>query len=291
MCAKKNTLKEKFDLSISFAGEDREVAENIAKILDASGYSIFYDDFMKSELWGSELPVKLGEIYGSQSRFCLMIISKAYVRKMWTNHERKYAIQKMLESHTDYILPLKIEDVIVPGLPTTIAYITLASDSINDVCKLVIQKLGDPKIHKEVSIHSSDVKIVKDVISLCYTRAIFTKMDSEIRLDAMFESIGSSISQLQRRIIKIKSQFIQRIILEIVSKLDEIERYRNSVEDIQVYSINTKPAIRKQIDLLKVEVINRLHTLRREANISVQLPTTLIFDHFFSLDDANKRPQ
>ena len=115
-------------------------------------------------------------------------------------------------------------------------------------------------------------------------------MDSEIILDAMFDSIGDSISQIQRLMIKIKAQFIQRIALELVSKLDEIERYRNIIPRGNHYSNHIPSTIKKKIDSLKLEAIGKLHALRREGNISIQLPTTIRTDHFYSIEEANESP-
>lgn len=109
-----------YDLAISFAGEQRHLALSISSRLDASGYSIFYDGFEAAQLWGSELPVKLGEIYEKQARFCLILASHEYVNKMWTNVERRFAISRAISVNTDYVLPIKIDDSTLPGLPPTI---------------------------------------------------------------------------------------------------------------------------------------------------------------------------
>lgn len=285
-------MGKKYDLAISFAGEERHIAERVFNSLDASGYSIFYDDNEKAALWGTALPEKLGDIYSNQARFCLMIISSSYINKMWTRLERRFAIQRMLESNEDFVLPLKTEDVSVPGIPNTTSYRTIdfhpSPESINEVCEIIIQKLGNPDNTDVPNVDAEDVLIIKEIINLCYTRAIFTKMDSEISLVAMFDSIGNTISSVQRLIIRIESQFIQRIVLDIVSKLDEIERYRNVVKvEISYLVGNTH---REKIDSLKLKIIANLHKLRRHGKIMVQLPTTILFEHFFSIDDANKKP-
>jgi hypothetical protein len=36
---------------------------------------VSYDDFEAAALWGTELSFSLGQIYGDDSRFCLMIVS------------------------------------------------------------------------------------------------------------------------------------------------------------------------------------------------------------------------
>jgi hypothetical protein len=47
-------LKE-YDIVISFAGEDRQVAEEIAVELKNNGIRVFYDNFEKADLWGKDL--------------------------------------------------------------------------------------------------------------------------------------------------------------------------------------------------------------------------------------------
>ena len=90
-------MEYKYDLAISFAGEQRNLAEIFARRLDASGYSIFYDEFQQAELWGRDLSVALGNVYSREARYCLIILSTDYVAKPWTNHERQNAISEFLQ--------------------------------------------------------------------------------------------------------------------------------------------------------------------------------------------------
>jgi hypothetical protein len=48
-------MKYKYGLAISFAGEQRTLAELLARWPDASSYSISYDEFQQAELWGRDL--------------------------------------------------------------------------------------------------------------------------------------------------------------------------------------------------------------------------------------------
>lgn len=38
----------KYDVALSFAGEDRKAAENLARALRSKGVSVFYDDFLRA---------------------------------------------------------------------------------------------------------------------------------------------------------------------------------------------------------------------------------------------------
>lgn len=44
----------KFDIALSFAGEDREYVDQVATILHSKGISVFYDLFEEVNLWGKE---------------------------------------------------------------------------------------------------------------------------------------------------------------------------------------------------------------------------------------------
>src|SRR5262249_44725376 len=77
---------EKYDIALSFAGEDRAYVEEVAAGLKSAGVSVFYDGFEKANLWGKNLIDHLADIY-SNSRYVVMFISKAYVEKAWTTHE------------------------------------------------------------------------------------------------------------------------------------------------------------------------------------------------------------
>lgn len=47
-----------FDVAISFASEDRPVADQIAKLLTEQGIKVFYDKYEEANLWGVVSQVK-----------------------------------------------------------------------------------------------------------------------------------------------------------------------------------------------------------------------------------------
>ena len=66
-----------YDVALSYAGEDRVQARELAKLIQTAGYSVFYDEF--EEFWGEDLSVKLHAVYGKQSRFCVIFVSEHYL--------------------------------------------------------------------------------------------------------------------------------------------------------------------------------------------------------------------
>lgn len=116
----------KYDLAISFAGEQRALAEMFASRLDAAGYAVFYDDYERAEFWGRDLATVLQRPYAYEARYCLIVLSSEYLAKPWTEFERKHAISRFIAQRGDYVLCLKIDDVELPGFPDSIAYVTIS---------------------------------------------------------------------------------------------------------------------------------------------------------------------
>jgi len=130
-----------YDIVISFAGEDREFAEKLALELQNRGIKVFYDAFEKAELWGKNLYDHLSYIYGKAARYCIMILSKNYAAKTWTNHERKSAQARAFREKNEYILPIRIDDTEIPGLPETVGYVSIKDTSVSVIADLAYKKL------------------------------------------------------------------------------------------------------------------------------------------------------
>lgn len=280
----------KYDLAISFAGEQRALAESLARRLDAAGYSIFYDQFEAAELWGRDLSLKLGDVYAKDARYCLVILSTEYVEKAWTNLERQNAISRFMQEKGNYILCLKVDDVRLPGLPDVIGYLDFRNFDEDAVYKLLLQKLGKPDHDDHIShLSRKDQEIAAHIIKACYRRAIFTKMASEIDMDSMYKSIGKALGTVQSIIPEIQDQALQYVALEIVGALDAIERVR-TLSDAGV-SVHLSPDLASEIDRQKVKVVRLLLEIRRAAKIPIQLPFALRLDHFWGQDAADSPPR
>ncbi|MFZ5552125.1 MAG: toll/interleukin-1 receptor domain-containing protein [Bacteroidota bacterium] len=141
--ANENGLKNEYDVAISFAGEDRTIAESIAEKLLKDGIRVFYDSYEKATLWGKDLYVHLNDVYKNKSRYCLMIISHNYRHKQWTNHERMAAQARAFSQNKEYILPLKLDDTEIPGLNETIGYVDYRNSNSDEIAVLLKSKLNE----------------------------------------------------------------------------------------------------------------------------------------------------
>jgi hypothetical protein len=113
----------------------------LANHLRAAGLVVFYDNFYPEDLWGKDLVVTFNEIYKKRSRYCVMFVSREYNEREWTIHEQRSAQERMLqEKGNEYILPVKVEDVELPGLPTTVGYLPI-SLGIEAIADILVKKL------------------------------------------------------------------------------------------------------------------------------------------------------
>ncbi|WP_203718962.1 toll/interleukin-1 receptor domain-containing protein [Asanoa siamensis] len=132
----------RYDVALSFAGENRLYVDAVAAHLRNASVRVFYDDYEKTALWGKDLYSHLDYVYRKASRYCVLFISKAYAQKVWTNHERRSAQARALEENGEYVLPARFDDTEVEGLRPTIGYLDLKDISPDVLAARIVEKLG-----------------------------------------------------------------------------------------------------------------------------------------------------
>ncbi len=139
----KRQKKYDFDVALSFAGTERQHAEQLATIARDAGFDVFYDNFYPAQLWGKDLPVFFDEIYRKRSRYCVIFVSTEYAQRMWTNHERQSALARQVEQRgKEYILPVKVDDTELPGMPPTVGHLALVDYGIDKIGEMLVEKLS-----------------------------------------------------------------------------------------------------------------------------------------------------
>ena len=132
-----------FDVALSFAGEDRKKAEELAHALKLREVKVFYDAFQKAELWGQDLYAYLSDLYRLRSRYCVMFISRNYAEKLWTNHERKAAQERAFKENQTYILPIRVDDTDIPGVLSTVGYVNWNNESVETIADMIKYKIDN----------------------------------------------------------------------------------------------------------------------------------------------------
>ena len=177
------TQEFKYDVGLSFAGEQREYVETVARLLKERRFKIFYDDYERTELWGKDLSVHLSKVYKEMCRYCVMFISQDYASKVWTNHERQNAQARAVGENVEYILPVRFDGTQIDGLPHSISYIDAASTNPSELVEMIAEKIGASVGWNTISTEDSDYPYIKYEFS-----------DGDLKLQNSLRHLGDSIS-------------------------------------------------------------------------------------------------
>lgn len=203
----------KYDVALSFAGEDRKYADDLARLLQAAGLSVFYDLFEQHTLWGKDLYSYLAEIYRDQARFVVLFASESYVRKAWTKHERMHAQARAFSQDDEYILPLRIDDTAIPGIPETMGFIDLRQHTISEVVTLIERKLGrgvrsaDSAMVRPPSGQTSKAATQRARIPLPTVRRTPTDLDIRRAIKDAFAAVRTYFHQASELLTEADSNF------------------------------------------------------------------------------------
>lgn len=140
-------MEYKYQVALSFAGEDREYVHKVAELLKENGISVFYDKFEQVDLWGKDLGIHFDYVYRRQSQYFIPFISTHYREKIWTHYEVRTAIARAIENKEEYILPVKFDDTELDGIRSTLGHLDIRNMSPEELANAIIQKLGaEPNI-------------------------------------------------------------------------------------------------------------------------------------------------
>ena len=131
-----------YQVALSFAGEQRDYVEAVARHLAARSIAVFYDGFEQAELWGRDGVEAFHEVFAEKATYVVMFISAAYANKAWTRHERRSALSRMIEEEREYVLPVCFDDTLIPGLPKSILHLCVRNYSPAELSATIAKKLG-----------------------------------------------------------------------------------------------------------------------------------------------------
>jgi hypothetical protein len=131
-----------YEISLSFAGEERAYVYEVARHLKAANVRVFYDHYERARLWGRDLAEDLQQLYFDESEYVVMFISRHYVAKIWPGHEKRAALAAALTANREYILPVRFDDTPLPGLNPTVRFEDARTTTASELADLILQKLG-----------------------------------------------------------------------------------------------------------------------------------------------------
>ncbi len=132
----------KYQVALSFAGEQRDYVEEVARHVQRRSIAVFYDGFETVNLWGRSGVEAFHEAFAEQSGYVVMFISDAYVSKVWPSYERRVALSRMILEQRESVLPVRFDDTPVPGLPADIIYVSAHELTPAQLSAMIGEKLG-----------------------------------------------------------------------------------------------------------------------------------------------------
>jgi len=96
-----------YDFALSFAGENRNLAQTLSSKLLEREISVFYDKNEQHRILASNIEDYLAPIYNSEAEFVVVLLSKDYPKKIWTKFESDQFKQRFGENA---IIPIWFSD-------------------------------------------------------------------------------------------------------------------------------------------------------------------------------------
>lgn len=100
-----------YDFALSFAGEDRDIAELLFQGFEDRETQVFYDKNEQHRILANDVEDYLRPIYQTDADYVVVLLSKSYPKKVWTKFESDQFKQRFKDNA---VIPIWVDDV-VPG--------------------------------------------------------------------------------------------------------------------------------------------------------------------------------
>ena len=139
-----------FDVAISFAMENEELADTVYHYLKAEGLSVFYAPApeCQSILSGENQREIFYRIFGLESKYVILLVSKFYVRKQVPMEEARIAFSK--HGGDASVIPIYLDGTELPGeLLNVKKQNYFSSDNAAEIASHVASKVNKLKKQEE----------------------------------------------------------------------------------------------------------------------------------------------
>ena len=133
-----------FDIAISFAGENRDLAEFIANQLSELDISVFYDRNYEDNYLGGPWSKYFNEIFVEKSRLVAVLLDKHHLDKVWPTFERDCFSPRVKSQE---VIPIHLDETVFPGIPNDLVSIHFRStkdisDQRDDIIDNIVMRIA-----------------------------------------------------------------------------------------------------------------------------------------------------
>ena len=139
----------RYDFALSFAGEDRTIAESLFNALQDNELEVFYDKNERHRILAENVEEYLAPIYASEAQFVICILGPTYPTKIWTKFESKQFRERFKNGE---VIPILL-DTTQPGvfdLANDVGHITWATkddprQQVETITSLLLRKCAETR--------------------------------------------------------------------------------------------------------------------------------------------------
>lgn len=147
-----------YDVAVSFAPEDRAVADELASAFRAKKLKVHLDEVKAMQGVGGNFVTHIAELYRTRAQFCILLISQHYPLKRWTHEERTAAREHALRDADEYILPVRLDETNVPGVMEARGYRELREHPMESIADSLKQKISQSRDRSGPPSQSHDLR-------------------------------------------------------------------------------------------------------------------------------------
>lgn len=135
----------RFDVALSFPGEQRELVNQIAERLELllGANTVFYDAFFPGELAQPDLDTLLRRIYGERAEVVVVVACADYQRKTWCGLEFRAIKQLIYEREHRKVMIIRTDDGAVDGVFPTDGYLDAAKFDVGDLAAMIARRVHE----------------------------------------------------------------------------------------------------------------------------------------------------
>jgi hypothetical protein len=115
-----------FEVALSFAGENRDLANHIAEGLKTLDVTVFYDELYESNYLGKSWSKQFTEIFGTRSKYVVCLLDIHHQKKIWPTFERDVFASRVAD---ESVFPITLDGTVFSGIPHDLIGIPFRYDS------------------------------------------------------------------------------------------------------------------------------------------------------------------
>ena len=127
------------DIAISYSETDASVAQAISEHLARLGVAHYL--YSNLNTFGKSLRTTTTSVYGEEAKCCLVLVSKHYAQTTWSSEEWRIILQTAATRPAGYILPVRIDQASLSGLPDDLVYIEWKGTNAPEIAQKASERL------------------------------------------------------------------------------------------------------------------------------------------------------